>query len=91
MVSHRLQALRKALGDLLDKISTDHYIGKMSNMFLVNNLHYIVQQFKQIEEHQILKEDIKVFEEAETTAITNYIQATLQEHFAAMMVAVDSD
>jgi hypothetical protein len=89
MVSHRLQALRKALSELLKKIAQDHYLGKMSHVFLVNNFHFIVTQFKQIKDHAFLKEDTKMFEEAEQLAITSYIEATLTEHFAAMMLAVE--
>ncbi len=62
MVSHRLASLRKALSDLLSKLSEQHYLGKLSQMFLINNFHFIVNELKQIKEHPILKEDIKIFE-----------------------------
>ena len=90
MVSHRLASLRKALSDLLSKLSDQHYLGKMSQMFLINNLHFIVHEFKQIKEHPILKEDIKIFEQNEKNAVDLYIQQTIQDNFVSMIAVIDT-
>ena len=45
----------------------------MSQVFLINNVHYICSCFKKIDEHPVIKEDLKVFEEVETDAVTKYV------------------
>jgi hypothetical protein len=48
MIEHRLSSLRKTMSDLLVNIAADHYQSKLSQVFLINNLNYISEGFKQI-------------------------------------------
>lgn len=63
----------------------------MSQVFLINNVHYICSCFKKINEHPVIKEDLKVFEEVEAEAVSKYVNLTLNEHFSAMMLSVDNE
>ena len=91
MVQHRLKALRQALTEMLNKMATYTYSGRLQEVFKINNFNYIVCQFKEIKEHPILKEDLKIFEDSQEAFIGDLITFTLQEHFPAMMSSLDSE
>jgi hypothetical protein len=79
--------LRNGMSELLVKISTDHFQGRASQTFLVNNFQYIYSKLKLLPENALLNEEITLFENLETEAISKYISTALEENFAAMVSA----
>lgn len=73
--------------ELLKKISTDHFQGKASHTYLINNFHYMASKFKLLQENVFLVEELALLEKSETDAIANYISTALEENFAAMVSA----
>lgn len=44
--------------DLLKKISTEHFQGKVSQTFLINNLFFINSNLKHLQENAFLKDEL---------------------------------
>jgi len=81
--------LRNGMSELLIKISTDHFQGRASQTFLINNFQYIYNKLRLLPENVLLNEEIALFEKLETEAISKYISTALEENFAAMVSATN--
>lgn len=79
--------LRNGMSELLIKISNDHFQGRASQTFLINNFQYIYSKLKLLTESTLLSEEIALFENLETEAISKYISTALEENFTAMISA----
>jgi hypothetical protein len=89
MIQHRLAMLRNGMAELLKNISQDHFQGRASQTFLVNNFQYMTSKFKLLPENAFLHEELTLFEKLETDSISKYIVTALDENFAAMVSATN--
>jgi hypothetical protein len=86
MVKHRVTQLKKAIIDLLERVaSEENFVGILGQAFLMNNYNFITRNLNLLPQQEILLEDLGSFQVSEASAIEEFTQITLKNHFPGLM------
>lgn len=87
MVMHRLTLLKTHVGELVSKMSVEHYgegSSKMPLLFQVNNVHFICRALTQLGLQKSGAKDLASFEKELDRSVESLIDVLLQEYFVGL-------